>query len=102
MHLPPCLRDRLGAEVRPWSVDQLLHTRRPHLGLAGRTPVEACRRAHHTPKAVPDHEGDAADNSATIDPRNVVRQREIRVDTAHPHLRKPDRITHDGAYLRRP
>jgi hypothetical protein len=52
------------------------------------------------PQAVPDGEDDAADDPPIIDPRNIVRQRKMRLDPAHLRLRKLDQITHGGASSR--
>jgi hypothetical protein len=60
----------------------------------GRTIV---RRRITPPQAVADHEDDAADDPAVIDPRNPVRQREIGLNSAHLRLRQPDQITHGNA-----
>jgi hypothetical protein len=45
-------------------------------------------------QAVPDHEDDAADDPAVIDPRSAVRQRKIGLDPAHLRLAQQPKLRH--------
>ena len=57
-----------------------------------RRPV---RRRHIAPsQAVADYEQDAAQHTPIVDPRNSVRQREIRLDPTHLRLRQQQQIIH--------
>ncbi len=52
------------------------------------------RRCIAPAQAIPDHEDDAADDTAIIDPRNTVRQGKVRLDPAHLRRRQQHQITH--------
>jgi hypothetical protein len=63
--------------------------------------VGRTRREVTPPQAIADHEDDAAENPAIVNPWNPIRQKKIWLNPAHLRLRQPDQIIHRSASSRR-
>ena len=94
---------RLGTLARQFGENLVEHAQpapanEPVVDRLMRAIVSRC-----VPPAQPvlDHEDDAAHDPPVVHPRDPVRQRKIRLDTAHLRLGKQKQIIHGGASSRR-